>query len=246
LFKTAVDQALLIRGSREFATLDDYQKFLEALVTERNLERVVKLAEERKLLKPLPDKPYEYLELKEVRVNKFGLIRVNGGSYSVPTQYIGSKLDAVIGCSQISVYFEDHLIGTMTKVTNVPQINYLHIIDDLIKKPGAFKNYKYRECLYPHPVYKQTCELLEGCSNSYAKDYLGILYLAKHYGESAVTKLLQDHLSAGDLVEFIQSGALDKQMKASLEILLPPTNEQLELPTLAAFDCLLPSYVGGV
>ena len=95
LFKIAVDQALLIRGSREFATLEDYQRFLEALVKERNLERVAKLGEERKLFKPLPAKPYEYLELKEVRVNKFGLIRVSGAAYSVPTQYIvtpGAKM----------------------------------------------------------------------------------------------------------------------------------------------------------
>ena len=246
LFKIAVDQALLIRGSREFATLEDYQRFLEALVKERNLERVAKLGEERKLFKPLPAKPYEYLELKEVRVNKFGLIRVSGAAYSVPTQYIGSKLDAVISCSQITVYFEDHLVGIMPKAMDTPQINYLHVIDELIKKPGAFKNYKYRECLYPHPVYKQTCEVLESCSDAYAKDYLSVLHLAKHYGESAVTQLLQEHLSTGTVVEFIQSGALDKQIKASVAVSLPPTNEQLELPNVAAFDCLLPSRAGGV
>jgi hypothetical protein len=239
LFKIAVEQALLIRCSCEFAAVEDYQRFLDALVNERNLERSDKVSQERMMLKSLPSKPYEYLELKEVRVNKFGLIRVSNGTYSVPTQYIGSKLDVVVGCSLVKVYFEDQLVGIMPKATDAPQINYLHVIDELIKKPGAFKNYKYRECLYPHPAYKQTCELLEEHGGNYAKEYLGVLYLAKHHGEAVVTRLLQEQLAAGTVVEFIQSGALDKKIKAPAAAMLPPTNETLKSPNLVAFDALL-------
>ena len=240
LFKTAVNQALLIRGSREFANLEDYQIFLEVLVTKRNLERGSKLAEEYKLLNPLPSKPYIYTELKEVSVNKFSLIRINNCNYSVPSKYIGNKLDAVIGCDEISLYYQDQLMLSMPKIVAGNQINYIHLIDNLIRKPGAFKNYKYRDSLYPNPVYKQTYELLEQDSTSHVKDYLNVLYLAKYYGQQAVTTLLQDRLNIGDLVKFITSGEFEKQIKV-----VPAAQPQvvegsvLKQPSLAAFDKLL-------
>ena len=240
LFKTAVNQALLIRGSREFVDLEAYKMFLEALVTKRNLERSNKLAEEYKLLNLLPSKPYIYTELKEASVNKFSLIRINNCNYSVPSKYIGNKLDAVISYDEISLYYQDQLMLSMPKIVAGNQINYIHVIDNLIKKPGAFKNYKYRESLYPHPVYKQTYELLEQDSTTHVKDYLNILYLAKYYRQQAVTALLQDRLNIGDSVKFITSGEFEKQIKVVPAA--PPLvieGSTLKQPSLAAFDKLL-------
>jgi len=239
LFKNAVEQALLLRGSRAFVSIEDYQMFLEVLVVQRNQERSDKTDEELKSLKPLPLKPYEYLELKEARVNKFGLIRIKGCSYSVPTQYIGNKLDAVIGCSDVSLYFEDHLVIVIPKTTDSAQISYLHVIDSLIKKPGAFENYKYREYLYPHPVYKQAYELLEIGSTNYVKEYLNVLYLAKHHSESVVTTQLQQLIGCGELVELIKNGTFEKQVKESLAPKLPLPYNDVNPQTLAAYDALL-------
>ena len=176
-----------------------------------------------------------------MRVNKFSLIQISGRTYSVPVQYIGRKLDAVIGCSQVMVYFEDSLVCVMPKTSFAPQINYLHMIDELVKKPGAFQNYKYRECLYPHPVFKQVCELLEQASvDNYAKEYLAVLHLAKHHGEAVVIQLLQEKLAMGAVVHFIQSGELKKQVKSVAVTQLPSlATEQLVALGLAKFDVLL-------
>jgi len=129
---------------------------------------------------------------------------------------------------------------SMPKIVAGNQINYSHLIDNLIRKPGAFKNYKYRDSLYPHPVYKQTYELLEQDSTSHVKDYLNVLYLAKYYGQQAVTTLLQDRLKIGDSVKFITSGEFEKQIKV-VPAAQPPVVEgsALKQPSLAAFDKLL-------
>jgi hypothetical protein len=239
LFKNAVEQALLLRGSREFMTIEDYREFLELLTAQRNQERIIKTNKELQLLKPLPSKAYEYLELKEVRVNKFGLVRIKGSNYSVPTEYIGNKLDSVIGGTDIRLYFADALIVVMPKVTDTTKVNYLHVIDSLIKKPGAFKNYKYRECLYPQPVYKQSYELLELSSANYVKEYLNVLYLAKHYGEGIVTTQLQLLINSGELVQSIKTGAFEKQIKEGLTMRLPPRNEEVKSSALATYNGLL-------
>ena len=128
----------------------------------------------------------------------------------------------------------------MPKIAAGNQINYIHLIDNLIKKPGAFKNYKYRESLYPHPVYKQTYELLEQYSTTHVKDYLNVLYLAKYYGQQAVTALLQDRLNIGDSVKFITSGEFEKQIKvAPKDPLLVIEGSALKQPSLSEFDKLL-------
>ena len=75
-FKDAVDQALRVRGSRDFADRGAYDRFLQQLVSQRNLTRQVRWAEERQALRPLPMTPL--LACREVRVpvSRFSTIRV--------------------------------------------------------------------------------------------------------------------------------------------------------------------------
>ena len=239
LFKTAVDQELLIRGTREFSSIDNYREFLEMVASRRNDDRVIKTLAENALLIPLPAKPYEYRELMEVRVNKFGLIRINGCSYSLPSKYVGSKLDAVIGRKEISLYYEDVLLEVLPKSESKAQINYRHIIDSLIRKPGAFANYKYRECLYPQPVYKLAYELLELKSQSYVKEYLQLLQLSKNYGECLVAAYLKQHIGAGTLVKSIHTGEFQKLILSEVPSSLLPDESIIIMPTLEQYDSLL-------
>jgi hypothetical protein len=239
LFKTSVEQALLIRGSSDFASIEDYRDFLETLVKTRNVERTIKVNEEIALLNKLPTRAYEYRELMEVRVNKFSLVRIKGCSYSVPSQYVGSKLDAVVGCKEISLYYQDHLVGLVSKSDNKVEVNYRHIIDSLIKKPGAFEHYRYRECLYPHPVYKQSYELLELESSNYVKDYLQLLHLAKNHGESLVTEQIMQHLVANTLVHAIQTGEFKKQILSVADLRLPDDIATKLMPNWSPYNALL-------
>src|ERR1700688_1810452 len=53
-FKRAVDQALMLRGSRDFLGRDGYTTFLRQIFHQQNAGRAVRLAEEQAYLRPLP------------------------------------------------------------------------------------------------------------------------------------------------------------------------------------------------
>ena len=52
--KRAVEDALLLRGSRDFATLADYRRFVDELVGRRNARNRKRIDAERTVLRPLP------------------------------------------------------------------------------------------------------------------------------------------------------------------------------------------------
>ena len=82
-FKRAVDQALLLRGTREFSTTEEYEQFLRTLFSEVNSGRQVRLQEELAVLKPLPFRRLEDCTRLWVRVSKASTIRVQHNTYSV-------------------------------------------------------------------------------------------------------------------------------------------------------------------
>jgi hypothetical protein len=55
-FKRALNQALLLRDSRDFRSVEDYQAFLEKLFEQLNSGRKARLAEELEVLHALPDR----------------------------------------------------------------------------------------------------------------------------------------------------------------------------------------------
>ncbi len=72
-------------------------------------------------------------------------------------------------------------------------INYRHIIDSLIRKPGAFENYRYREDLFPTSHFRIAYDNLKQrhSQSVAAKQYLNILYLAARESETAVDDVLR-------------------------------------------------------
>ena len=71
-------------------------------------------------------------------------------------------------------------------------INYRHIIDWLVRKPGAFENYRYREELFPTSRFRMAYDALrESQPERGVKEYLGILYMAAHQSETAVDEALR-------------------------------------------------------
>ena len=72
-------------------------------------------------------------------------------------------------------------------------INYRHVIDWLVRKPGAFENYRYREELFPTSRFRMAYDVLREAhpSRRASKEYLAILYLAARENESAVDEALR-------------------------------------------------------
>jgi len=89
--------------------------------------------------------------MKDVRVSSSSTINVRTNTYSVPSRLIGQHVDLRIGAEQITVTHHGHVIQTMPRLVGkkLAAINYRHIIDSLVRKPGAFANYRYREEMFP-------------------------------------------------------------------------------------------------
>jgi hypothetical protein len=150
-FKEAVAQALLLRGSRDFATREAYGQFVLAVVARRNAGRGERLAEELRQLQPLPAGRLEALERARVRVSRGSTIRVKGNVSSGPARLIGAEVEVRVGAEVLAVWYGGELVQEMERLRGQGKhhIDYRHIITWLVRKPGAFARYVYREDLYP-------------------------------------------------------------------------------------------------
>src|SRR6185437_8699715 len=150
-FKTAVDQALLLRGSRDFASRDEYAEFLKTLVKTRNAGRQDRFAEELTTLRHLPAARLSSCLKVPCRVDSGSLIHLHRNVYSVHSRLIDEKVEARLYADRIEVWFADQCVGTLPRLVGRDQhfVNYRHVIDSLIRKPGAFANYAYRDDLFP-------------------------------------------------------------------------------------------------
>jgi len=200
-FKRAVNQHLLLRGSRDFDSLESYEAFLWGVMEKRNAGRQVKLAEELAVMKPLTVAPWPVVRELNIRVGSNGILRVGSNGYSVPSGLKGKRVKVKVLEWQIEVWYANQWVETLPRQTGVQhyRINYRHVIDSLLRKPGGFRNYRYRDDLFPQAVFRQAWEALqERCSARKADlTYLRILKLAAGGLETDVAAALEILLTSG-------------------------------------------------
>lgn len=136
-FKEAVEQALLLRGSRDFASREEYATFLRAVQERRNLGRQTRLKEEVTQLRPLPDRRLETLVRLPVKVGQGSTIKVQHNIYSVPSRLKGEWLEARVGLETIEVWYaqELQLMVPRLRGQDKHRIDYRHVIDWLVRNP---------------------------------------------------------------------------------------------------------------
>jgi len=192
--KRALRQHLLLRGSRDFATLEAYEQFIESVMEQRNQGRQTRLAEEMAVMQLLAAQALPAYQEVRVKVNRAGLIRVQNNSYSVPTTLIGHQVSVRIYEWHLELYYRRQQLETMVRLVGQQkqQINYRHLIDSLLRKPGGFRNYRYREALFPSLVFRQAWEQLKQWYSPRKADltYLRLLRLAARHSESEVATAL--------------------------------------------------------
>jgi len=161
--KRAVEQHLLLRGSRDFESLAVYESFLFSIMDKRNAGRQIKLAEELAVMKPLTVTPWPQMRELLVRVGNNGILRIGSNGYSVPSGLKGKRATVRIYEWQIEVWYANQCLETLPRVPGAHhyQINYRHVIDSLLRKPGGFRNYRYRDDLFPQAVFRQAWEALD-------------------------------------------------------------------------------------
>jgi hypothetical protein len=192
--KGALRQHLLLRGRRDFDSLADYEAFVGQIMNRRNQPRQQRLAEELAVMKPLRVGPLQPYQEVRVKVNRNSLIRVQANLYSVPTHLIGQQVKVRIYEWQLEVYYRQIQVERMARLVgnNKHAINYRHLIDSLLRKPGGFRDYRYREEMFPRLVFRQTWDQLNQWYSPRKADliYLRILHLAARTLECDVADAL--------------------------------------------------------
>ena len=239
-FKKAVEQALILRGSSDFADREAYGLFLNKLLRQLTAGRQERLGEELKVLGRLPLRRLEASKRLRVKVGSGSTIRVNHNVYSVDSRLIRETVEVRLYAEHLEVWYGQRQIEKIPRLLGASKhrIQYRHIIDWLVRKPGAFENYRYREDLFPTHRFRMAYDELKRTSPCRAsKEYLGILYLAARESEAEVDHILQSLLDR----EMPLSAAVVKQQLQAAE--QPPRVTEISIADveLASYDALLSS-----
>ena len=193
--KRALKQELLLRGSREFADIDSYETFLFAVMEKRNRDRQGRLAEEIAAMKPVTTTALDTSRMQKVRVSRSSLINVLRRIYSVPTSLIGKEVTVHIQEWSLDLYYAGTWVERLPRLIGGQShhINYRHVVESLLRKPGGFRNYRFREDLFPRLIFRQAWEQLQQWHTPRRADiiYLQILHLAARTLEDDVASALE-------------------------------------------------------
>lgn len=237
-FKRAVDQALLLRGSRDFESRAAYIAFLTQLLARRNAGRKARFAEEQAALHGLPAQRLDTGKRLRVRVGPSSTIRVQHNVYSVHSRLMGEQVEVRLRAETLEVWYGQRRVEAMPRLRGERKhrIDYRHIIDWLVKKPGAFENYRYRDDLYPTSRFRVAADTLRrdrGAGGT--REYLAILQLAAHDGEAVVDHALRELIEATDT---ISAAAVAERVRSGAAPLLPSAVTIADV-NLASYDALL-------
>src|SRR5581483_10822760 len=167
--------------------------FLDDLARHRNLTRQTRWETERDALHPLPATPLVPCREIRVTVSRFSTIRVLGNTYSVPSRLIGASLLVRVRSEELQLYTGPSHLLTLPRLLGSQQhrIDYRHISWSLVRKPGAFAHYRYRDDLFPALPFRQAYDVLVRRRPERAdKEYVRILHLAASTSESEVVAAL--------------------------------------------------------
>jgi hypothetical protein len=100
--KRTMEQALLLRGHRDFADLDAYRRFVAEVFGRLNARVAGKFSEERRTLRALPARRSSDYEEVDARVTKYGTMTVKKVLYTAPSRLVGQQFRlGVLGMAQL-------------------------------------------------------------------------------------------------------------------------------------------------
>jgi hypothetical protein len=235
--KSALAQALVIRGIRDFETVAAYEAFVQEVVQKLNRSSLVRLAEERPHLRALPSTRVPSYTVYRVKVRKWSTIRLSNKTYSVPSRLRGHEVEVRQFADVVEVVYQGTVVERMPRLRGGREhwIDYRHVIWSLVRKPGAFARYRYREELFPTPVFREAYDALSRSRGERADvDYVRTLHLAASTLECTVEQALRELLE--QRVPFDYAMIRERAIPTQPEI---PKLATPEVPDLRVFDALL-------
>jgi hypothetical protein len=235
--KSLLAQALLIRGHADFVDLSAYEHFVQEVVDVwRNRAVAARLADERAHLHPLPSSPIPSYTTYAPKVRRWSTIRVAHRTYSVPARLMGHTVDVRVYADRLEVRYRGQVVQTMPRLRKQDdhRIDYRHVIGWLVRKPGAFARYRYREDLFPSVTFRRAYDRLQTTHGDRADvEYLRILQLAATAGEQRVLDVVTTLLQESGRFEYVAVQAGVSPPAVAIPTLHIP------LPDLRVYDALL-------
>lgn len=240
--KTALREALDLRGSRDFPDLAAYQAFLQDTVARKNARRRKALEVELPELKSLPRHRTTDFSTTTVTVVRTGSISVRKVLYTVPSRLVGCRLKVHIYDDRLVCWLGTTQVLTLTRKHPKGKrrdrvVDYRHLAASLVRKPQAFRRSVFRDELFPRPAFRRAWEVLDESldDRKACRVYVGLLHLAATGAcEAALAAHLDAVLDRGELpdLETARAAVAPPQPAAIPLIAVPP-------PDLAGYDCLL-------
>lgn len=242
--KEALEQALLLRGHRDFDDRAGYEVFVREVVMRRNRRNAAAFRIEREQLQDLPVRRTTDFVEEEARVTRCGTFTVRAILYSAPSRLIGHRLKVRLYSDRLDCYLSGALVLTLARGARSPTggrarvIDYRHFIDELKRKPQAFKGLVFRDALFPREAYRRTWEELDLklTQRQACQTIVALLEMAARDGvEGVLAQRLETLLAIGELPDVKRLREEFAPRKPEL-----PT-VTVEIPPASRYDALLPS-----
>lgn len=205
VLKRRLKQHLLLRGSRDFESVEAWETFVQGVCRSANARRMERFGEEVVVMRPLSAAPFLEFEELTARVSQESTILARKNRYSMPTRLIGELVKVRLYEMRLEVRHAGRLVLETERLIGEGRhrIDYRHIIGSLMRKPGAFERYRHREDLFPGLIWRQAFDALQvGLGNRKGEvEYLRLLHLSARTLESEVQTALEAILEAGRLPE---------------------------------------------
>ncbi len=192
-FKSDLDQALRLRGDRDFADVEHYSAWVaEQEIAFRQRVDPRKLEKERAALQPLPEvapSSASMARILDVKVTSTATITVLRVLYTVDDRFTGQRLRVHVYDDHLDLFWRGDRVDVLPRAFpegnhRVRVVNYHHVIESLVRKPMAFPRLTYRDELHPTPIWRKTwAELAKAHDErTAARTYLGLLLIAHRAG----------------------------------------------------------------
>jgi transposase InsO family protein len=237
VLKRRLEQHLLLRGSRDFESVEAYQAWIDGVLEQANARRARRLAAELALMRPLAAARLPRYREVRVRVSSNGTIPVLRNTYSVPPRLSGEQVVVRVYELSLEVVYGGRcqMVVERLRGERKHRINYRHVIWSLVRKPWGFARYRYREEMFPTARFRQAYEALTAALPERQADleYLRVLHLAAATMEADVEAAIELLLGDERLPSFDAVRSLVCERQAEVPEMAPLAVD------LASYDELL-------
>ncbi len=204
--KRRIKQAILLRGSCDFNSVEAYQLWIEQITSQHNRRNAKAIEVERQALQALPTYKTADYTMLPVKVSSSSTIMVRTSLYTVSSRLIGANLQVHLYHDSLHCYLGGRLVAQLRRVygqgklRRARNIDYRHVIDSLVKKPMAFFRSQLRDALLPNDVYRQIWQDISACLTppEASRLMVGLLFIAaKAECETALGELVTEQLLTG-------------------------------------------------